>query len=48
MIIYLYILFLYADDAKLLRHISCDNDIDLLQKDYIGYTTKDGNVVIKI
>ena len=28
-------LFLYADDAKLFRHISCDNDIDLLQKDLL-------------
>ena len=28
-------LFLYADDAKLFRHISCDNDLDLLQKDLL-------------
>ena len=28
-------LFLYADDAKLFRLISCDNDVDLLQKDLL-------------
>ena len=28
-------LFLYADDAKLFRHISCINDVDLLQKDFL-------------
>ena len=28
-------LFLYADDAKLFRHISCINDVNLLQKDLL-------------
>ena len=28
-------LFLYADDAKLFRLISCDQDVNLLQKDLL-------------
>jgi len=28
-------LFLYADDANLFRHITCNSDIDLLQKDLL-------------
>ena len=28
-------MFLYADDAKFFRHISCINDVDLLQKDLL-------------
>ena len=42
-------LFLYAHDAKLFRHISCDNDVDLLQKDLLDmHTIMDGKVVIKV
>jgi len=28
-------LFLYTDDAKLFRHIRCNSDADLLQKDLL-------------